>query len=135
MKKYLEQVKRKVDDLQASIFQIPRGENEQANRLAKAVSAEHMVIPNKVLFFTQCSPLIGPIDMQEVGFENNWTTPLVSYLKNGALLDGRGATRKLKVQTARFIFIKGCLVQKRILLPVPKVLKPRRGKLCHDRSP
>ena len=78
MKKYLEQAGRRVDDLQARIIQIPRGQNEQADRLAKATSAEHMVIPNKVLSFTQYSPLIDPIDVQEIGFENNWTKPLVS---------------------------------------------------------
>ena len=43
MKKYLEQVRRKVDFLQAKIVQIPRGENEQVDRLAKAASAEHMI--------------------------------------------------------------------------------------------
>ena len=51
MKEYLEQVKKRVDDLQAKIVQIPRGENEQANRLAKAAKAEHMIIPNKVRSF------------------------------------------------------------------------------------
>ena len=44
MKKYLEQVKRKVDNLQAKIVQIPRGDNERVDRLAKAASAEHMII-------------------------------------------------------------------------------------------
>jgi len=39
MKQYLEQAKRRVDDLQAKIVQIPRGENAQAYRLAKAASA------------------------------------------------------------------------------------------------
>ena len=76
--KYLEQARRMVDNLQARIIQILRGENEQADRLAKATSAEHMVIPNKVLSFTQYSPLIDLIDVQEIGSENNWTTPLVS---------------------------------------------------------
>ena len=78
MKKYLEQARRMVDDLQARIIQILRGENEQADRLAKATSAEHMVIPNKVLSFTPYSPLIDLIDVQEIGSENNWITPLVS---------------------------------------------------------
>ena len=78
MMKYLEQARRMVDNLQARIIQILRGENEQADRLAKATSAEHMVIPNKVLSFTQYSPLIDLIDVQEIGSENNWTTPLVS---------------------------------------------------------
>ena len=57
MKKYLEQVKRRVD-LQAKIVQILRGENEQADCLAKAAATEHMVIPDKVLSFVQFSPLI-----------------------------------------------------------------------------
>ena len=100
MKKYLEQAKRMVDGIHARIVQIPRRENKQVDRLANAALVEHMVIPNKLISFTQCSPLIDPIDVQEIGFENNWTTLLVSYLKNGALTDGRGAARKLKVQAA-----------------------------------
>ncbi|XP_075636865.1 uncharacterized protein LOC142609124 [Castanea sativa] len=47
MKKYLEQVKKRVDDLHAKIGQIPKGENEQADRLAKAASTEHMITLGK----------------------------------------------------------------------------------------
>ena len=63
MKKYLEQVKKRVEDLQARIVQIPRGENEQADRLAKAVSANYMIISGKVLSFVQLSTLIDVIDV------------------------------------------------------------------------
>ena len=51
MKKYLDQVKARMDDLEAKIVQIPKGENERADRLAKAALAEHMVIPGNVLSF------------------------------------------------------------------------------------
>ena len=61
MKKYLEQVKRMVDDLQAKIVQIPRGENKQADYFAKVALAELMITPNKVLSFDQLLPLIDPI--------------------------------------------------------------------------
>ena len=71
MKKYLEQVKRRVDDLRAKIVQIPKGENEQADRLAKAASTKYMVIPNKVLSFVQLSPQIDHVDVQEIGSESN----------------------------------------------------------------
>ena len=71
MKKYLEQVKRKVDDLQAKIVQIPRGENEKADHLAKAASAEYMIIPDNALSFVQLSLLIDSVDVQEVDSENN----------------------------------------------------------------
>ena len=51
MKNYLDQVKARIDDLEAKIIRIPRGENERVDCLARAASAEHMVIPGNVLFF------------------------------------------------------------------------------------
>ena len=71
MKRYLDQVKRRVDDLKAKIIQIPRGENEQADRLAKAVSAEHVITHGNVISFVQLSPLIDSDDIQEIGSESN----------------------------------------------------------------
>ena len=43
MKKYLEQVRKRVDNLKAKIILIPRGKNEQADCLARAASAEYMI--------------------------------------------------------------------------------------------
>ena len=51
MKRHLDQVRRRVDGLKAKIIQIPRGENKQADRLAKAASTEHMITPGNVLSF------------------------------------------------------------------------------------
>ena len=51
MKRYFDQVRARVDDLEAKIIQIPKGENEHANRLAKTASAEHMITPGNVLSF------------------------------------------------------------------------------------
>ena len=58
MKRYLDQVNRRVDDLQAKIVQISKGENEQADRLAIVASAENMITLDNVLFFVQLSSLI-----------------------------------------------------------------------------
>ena len=71
MKKYLEQVKRRVDNLKAKVVQIPRRENEQVDRLAKVASAKHMIIPSKVLSFVQFLPLIDLFDIQEINSEGN----------------------------------------------------------------
>ena len=71
IKLYLNQVKRRINDLQAKIIQIPRGENEQANHLAKAASAEHMITHGNVLSFVQLSPLIDSSKVQEIGSESN----------------------------------------------------------------
>ena len=65
------------------------GENEHVDRLAKAASAEHLIILGNVLSFVQLSPLIDSGNMQEIGSEINWTTPIVSYLKKGSYQTGR----------------------------------------------
>ena len=70
MKKYFEQVKDWVNDLQVKFFQIPREKNKYADRLAKAASVEHMLIPSQVLSFIQISPLIDNISVQEISSEN-----------------------------------------------------------------
>ena len=97
MKKYLEQIRKRMGDLQAKFVQIPREENEQADCLAKVASAELMLILDKVLSFVHLSPLIDDISVQEIDLGSNWTTPIVSYLKDGTLPDGMEAARKLKV--------------------------------------
>ena len=122
MKLYLDQVKRRVDDLQAEIIQIPRGENEQPDRLAKAASAEHMITHGNVLSFVQLSPLIDLSDVQEIGSESNWTTTIVSYLKDGILPNEKEAPRKIKVRTARFVLIKDVLYKRGFSRPYLRCL-------------
>ena len=101
MKKYLEEVKYQIGSLKVRFDQIPREENECANRLAKATSTEFMSASKQVLSFVQMSSLINDeAQMQEVNFEENWTTPLIAYLRSGILPDGKDAARKLKVQTS-----------------------------------
>ena len=67
-------MKARIDGLEAKVIQIPREENELADRLAKTASAEHMITPGNVLSFIQLSPLIDPGNMQEIRSESNWTT-------------------------------------------------------------
>ena len=122
MKLYLDQVKMRINDLQAKIIQIPRGENEQADCLAKAASAEHMITHGNVLSFVQISPLIDSSDVQEIGTESNWTTTIASYLKDGILPNEKEATRKLKVQAARFILIKDVLYKRGFSRPYLRCL-------------
>ena len=87
MKKYLEEVKSRTSGLEVKFVQIPREENECADRLAKAASAEFMNAPRQVLSFVQTSSLIDDgKQIQEIGVEENWTAPLKAYLAGGAYL-------------------------------------------------
>ena len=58
MKRYLEEVKNRISSLEVRFVQIPRGENECADRLAKAASVEFILVPKQVLSFVQVSSLI-----------------------------------------------------------------------------
>ena len=58
MKRYLEEVKYRMGDLAVKFVQIPREENECVDHLAKAASAEFMLVPEQVLSFVQLSSLI-----------------------------------------------------------------------------
>ena len=72
-----------------------------------------MLVPNQVLSFVQTLQLIdNGMNVQEVDSESNWTMPLISYLNNGMLPDGKDATRKLKVQASRFVLIKDVLYKR-----------------------
>ena len=89
MKKYLEQVRKRVEnDLQAKFVQILREENKQTDRLAKATLTKHMLISSNVLS-VQLSPLI-----------------------DSTLPNGKEATRMLKVQAVRFDLIKDILYKR-----------------------
>ena len=123
MKRYLEEVSNQTSSLEVRFIQIPREENKCADRLAKAASAEFMLLPEQVLLFIQNSALInGGTNMQDVDLESNWTTPLISYLRTGVLRDGKDTARKLKVQASRFMLIKDILYKRGFSRPFLKCL-------------
>ena len=123
MKSYLEEVRNQTSSLEVRFIQIPREENKCADRLAKAASAEFMLLPEQVLLFIQNSALInGGTNMQDVDLESNWTTPLISYLRTGVLPDGKDTARKLKVQASRFMLIKDILYKRGFSRPFLRCL-------------
>ena len=123
MKRYLKEVKTRIGILEVRFIQIPRRENECADRLAKAALAEFMLVPEQVLSFVQISSLIDDgTNVQEVDFESNWTTPLISYLKTGVLPNGNDAARKLKVQASQFVLIKDVLYKRGFSRPYLRCL-------------
>ena len=123
IKKYLEEVKNRINSLEVKFVQILREENEYADRLAKAASAEFMNASKQVLSFVQTSSLIdNRAKMQEINVEENWTMPLIAYLRSGILPDRKDATRKLKVQASRFVLIRDVLYKRGFSRPYLRCL-------------
>ena len=73
------------------------------------------------------SSLISDTSVQEIGFENHWTTPIASYLKDGVLPDRKEAARKLKVQATHFILIKDILCKRGFSRPYLRCLIPEKA--------
>ena len=123
MKTYLEEVKNRINSLEVRFVQILRKENECADRLAKAASAEFMIVPEQVLSLVQVSSLIDDgTNVQKVDSESNWTVPLISYLRTGVLPNRKDAGRKLKVQASRFVLMKDVLYKKGLSRPFLRCL-------------
>jgi len=66
--------------------------------------------------------------VQEIDSKNNWTTQLISYLKNGTLPNGKDAARKLKVQATRFVLIKDVLYKRGFSRPYLRCLIPKEAE-------
>ena len=87
-----------------------------------------MLVLDQILSFVQISSLIDEVtSVQEIGAESNWTTPLVSYLRNGMLPDGKDAARKLKIQASRFVLIKDVLYKRGFSCPYLRCLGPEEA--------
>ena len=95
MKKYLEKVLQLVKKFkEANFVQIPREENMEADTLAKEVSANQ---PMDEFDKVQYIPSIDIPEVLQVQNEGNWLAPIISYLKDGILLEGKDEARKLRV--------------------------------------
>ena len=103
MKKYLEKVQQLVKKFKETNFvQIPREENMEADVLAKEASANQ---PMDEFDEVQYIPSIDLLEVLQVQNEGNWMTPIVSYLKEGKLPEGKDEARKLRVKAARYVLM------------------------------
>ena len=67
MKEYLSMVRSKMgEEFSIKFIQIPREENEQAERLAKVAFVEYTDILGQVLSFIQYSPTIDKVEVQVI---------------------------------------------------------------------
>ena len=122
MRKYLEKVLLLVKKFkEANFIQIPMEENVEANVLAKEASATE---PMDEFDEVQYVPSIDLPEVQQIEDRENWMTPIVSYLKDGKLPEGKDEARKLKVRAARYILIDEVLYKRGFSQPYLRCLAP-----------
>ena len=122
MKKYLEKVLRLVKKFkEANFFQIPREENMEADTLAKEASATGATDEFDEVEYM---PSIDLPEVQQIKNEKNWMTPIVSYLKDSNLPEGKDEARKLRVRAARYFLMDETLYKRGFSQPHLKCLAP-----------
>ena len=120
MKKYLEKVLRLVKKFKETNFvQIPMEENMEADALAKeALATGAMDEFDEV----QYVPSIDLPEVQQIENRENWMTPIISYLKDGKLPEGKDEAKKLRVRAARYVLMDEVLYKRGFSQPYLRCL-------------
>ena len=122
MKKYLKKVLRLVKKFkEANFVQIQREENMEVDKLTKEASG---IGAMDKFDEVQYVPSIDLSKVQQIENEENWMTPIVSYLKDGRLLEGKDEARKLKVRAARYVLMDEVLYKRGFSQPYLRCLAP-----------
>ena len=122
MKKYLEKVLQLVKKFKEINFvQIPREENMEADALAKEASANQ---PMDEFDEVQYLPSINIPEVLQVQNKGSWMAPIISYLKDRILPEGKDEARKLRVQSARYVLLNDALYKRGFSQPYLRCLSP-----------
>ena len=109
-------------DSDIRFMQAPREENADANHLARATSAEGMILDRRVLSFVQYVLATDQIEVQVIPPGDGWMVPIISYLKEGWLPDDHVSARKLKIRASCFILIGDILYKRSFTHPYLRCL-------------
>ena len=122
MKKYLNKVRHLIKKFkEASFVQVPREENMKADALANEASAnESMDKFDEV----QYMPSIYLLEVQQIEGEENWMTPIIAYLKDGRLPEGKDEVRRLRIKSAKYVLIDEVLYKRSYSQPYLRWLAP-----------
>ena len=122
MKRYLKKVVRLVKKFkEADFIQIPSEENVEADTLAKEASANEAM---DELDAVQYMPSIDLPEILQIEGDENWMTPIVSYLKDGRLPEKKDEAKKLRVKSAKYILMDEVLYKRGFSQPHLRCLAP-----------
>jgi hypothetical protein len=131
LEKYLDTVRRLEASLEGfSVKNIPRGENEHADLLAKS-AAQGLPLPSEVFFETIKAPSVELMERAVLAISpihsEDWRTEIISFLQDNCLLDDETYNKRMESRTRPYVIIEGELYKQGIYSPLLKCLSRAEG--------
>jgi hypothetical protein len=132
LEKYLDTVQRMEASFEGfSVKNIPRGENEHVDLLAKS-AAHGLPLPSEVFFETIKAPsaeLIERAVLRILPVHNeDWRTKIVSFLQGNCLSNDEAYNKRMEARTRTYVTIEGELYAQGVCSPLLKCLSRTEGQ-------
>jgi hypothetical protein len=109
---------------------IPRGENEHADLLAKS-AAQGLPLPSKVFFETIKAPSVELMERAVLAISpvhsEDWRTEIISFLQGNCLSDDEAYNKRMEARTRPYVIIEGELYKHGVCSPLLKCLSRAKG--------
>jgi ribonuclease HI len=131
LEKYLDTVRRLEASFEGfSVKNIPRGENEHADLLAKS-AAQGLPLPSEVFFETIKAPTVKLMERAVLAISpvhsEDWRTKIISFLQGNCLSDDKVYNKRMEARTRPYIIIEGELYKHGVCSPLLKCLSKTEG--------
>jgi ribonuclease HI len=131
LERYLDRVRRLEASFEGfSVKNIPRGENEHADLLAKS-AAQGLPLPSEVFFETIKAPSVELMERAVLAISpvhsEDWRTEIISFLQGNCLSDDEAYNKKMEARTKPYVIIEGELYKHGVYSPLLKCLSRSEG--------
>jgi ribonuclease HI len=131
LEKYLDTVRRLEATFEGfSVKNIPRGENEHADLLAKS-AAQGLPLPSEVFFETIKAPSVELMEravlVMSLVHSEDWRTEIISFLQGNCLSDDEAYNKRMEARTRPYVIIEGELYKHGVCSPLLKCLSRTEG--------
>jgi ribonuclease HI len=129
--KYLDTVRRLEASFEGfSAKNIPRGENEHADLLAKS-AAQGLPLPSEVFFETIKAPSVELLERAVLTISpvhsEDWRTKIIFFLQGNCLSDDKVYNKRMEARTRPYVIIEGELYKHGVCSPLLKCISRTEG--------
>jgi ribonuclease HI len=131
LEKYLDAVRRLEASFEGfSVKNIPRGQNEHADLLAKS-AAQGLPLPSEVFFETIKAPSVELMERAVLTISpvhsEDWRTEIISFLQGNCLSCDEAYYKRMEARTRPYVIIEGELYKHGVCSPLLKCLSRTEG--------